>query len=145
MMKNKYAELKNQLQKEFDEFPFGFAFSNEQFEKMKEELGVKDNSELISIGAGGYIRKSDEKALDELLNGKNKRLSDAIANDKTGEGFIKDMFLYELANHEYCITYDLRDTLEALDLTINEVMNDKRLLLGLELAKNEYLGCPENY
>ena len=142
---NKYAELKNKLQKEFDEFPFGFAFSNEQFEKMKEELGVKDNSELISIGAGGYIRKSDEQALDDLLNGKEKRIKEAIEQDQTGEGFIKDMFLYELANHEYCITYDLRDTLEALDLTINEIMEDKRLCLGLELAKNEYLASPENY
>lgn len=142
---NKYAELKNKLQKEFDEFPFGFAFSNEQFEKMKEELGVKDNSELISIGAGGFIRKTDEKALDELINGKEKRMKEAIASDPTGEGFIKDMFLYELANHEYCITYDLRDTLEALDLTINEVMEDPRLKLGLELARNEYLATPENY
>ena len=142
---NKYVELKNKIQKEFDEFPFGFAFNNEQFEKMKEELGVKDNSELISIGAGGFIRKSDEKALDDLINGKEKRIKEAIEQDQTGEGFIKDMFLYELANHEYCITYDLRDTLEALDLTINEIMEDKRLRLGLELAKNEYLASPENY
>lgn len=142
---NKYAELKNKLQKEFDAFPFGFAFSNEQFEKMKEELGVKDNSELISIGAGGFIRKTDEKALDELINGKEKRMKEAIASDPTGKGFIKDMFLYELANHEYCITYELDDTLYALDLTYEEVMKDSRLKLGLELAKNEYLASPENY
>ena len=134
---NKYAELKNKLQKEFDEFPFGFAFSNEQFEKMKQELGVKDNSELISIGAGGFIRKTDEKALDELINGKEKRMKEAIASDPTGEGFIKDMFLYELANHEYCITYELDDTLYALDLTLEEIEKDPRLKLGLQLAKNE--------
>lgn len=142
---NKYVELKNKLQKEFDEFPFGFAFSQEQFEKMKEELGVKENNELISIGAGGYIRKSDEKALDDLINGKELRMKEAINKDKTGEGFIKDMFLYELANHEYCITYELEDTLNALDLTYEDIMNDDRLRLGLELARNEYLGCPENY
>lgn len=142
---NKYVELKNKLQKEFDEFPFGFAFSQEQFEKMKEELGVKENNELISIGAGGYIRKSDEKALDDLINGKELRMKEAINQDKTGEGFIKDMFLYELANHEYCITYELEDTLNALDLTYEDVINDDRLRLGLELARNEYLGCPENY
>jgi len=142
---NKYAELKNKLQKEFDAFPFGFAFSNEQFEKMKEELGVKDNSELISIGAGGFIRKTDEKALDELINGKEKRMKEAIASDPTGEGFIKDMFLYELANHEYCITYELDDTLYALDLTLEEIEKDPRLKLGLQLAKNEYLASPENY
>lgn len=142
---NKYAELKNKLQKEFDAFPFGFAFSNEQFEKMKKELGVKDNSELISIGAGGFIRKTDEKALDELINGKEKRMKEAIASDPTGKGFIKDMFLYELANHEYCITYELDDTLYALDLTLEEIEKDPRLKLGLQLAKNEYLASPENY
>lgn len=142
---NKYAELKNKLQKEFDAFPFGFAFSNEQFEKMKEELGVKDNSELISIGAGGFIRKTDEKALDELINGKEKRMKEAIASDPTGKGFIKDMFLYELANHEYCITYELDDTLYTLDLTLEEIEKDPRLKLGLQLAKNEYLASPENY
>lgn len=142
---NKYMELKNKIQKEVDEFPMGFAFSNEQFEKMKEELGVKEDSELLSIGAGGFIRKTDREAFNELFNNKAKRFDEAIAEDKTGEGFIKDMFLYELANHEYCITYDLEDTLYALDLTYDEVMNDERLLRGLTLAKNEYLGCPENY
>lgn len=142
---NKYMELKNKIQKEVDEFPMGFAFSNEQFEKMKEELGVKEDSELLSIGAGGFIRKTDKDAFNELFNNKAKRIDEAIAEDKTGEGFIKDMFLYELANHEYCITYDLEDTLYALDLTYDEVMNDERLLRGLTLAKNEYLGCPENY
>lgn len=142
---NKYIELKNKIQKEVDEFPMGFAFSNEQFEKMKEELGVKEDSELLSIGAGGFIRKTDKEAFHELFNNKAKRIDEAIAEDKTGEGFIKDMFLYELANHEYCITYDLEDTLYALDLTYDEVMNDERLLRGLTLAKNEYLGCPENY
>lgn len=142
---NKYAELKNQIQKAYDEFPFGFAFNNEQFEKMKEELGVKENSELISIGAGGYIRKSDEKALDELVNSKERKMKEAIEQDPTREGFIKDMFLYELANHEYCITYDLEDTLYALDLTYEQIENDPRLKLGLQLAKNEYLATPENY
>lgn len=142
---NKYMELKNKIQKEVDEFPMGFAFSNEQFEKMKEELGVKEDSELLSIGAGGFIRKTDKETFNELFNNKAKRIDEAIAEDKTGEGFIKDMFLYELANHEYCITYDLEDTLYALDLTYDEVMNDERLLRGLTLAKNEYLGCPENY
>lgn len=142
---NKYMELKNKIQKEVDEFPMGFAFSNEQFEKMKEELGVKEDSELLSIGAGGFIRKTDKEAFNELFNNKAKRIDEAIAEDKTGEGFIKDMFLYELANHEYCVTYDLEDTLYALDLTYDEVMNDERLLRGLTLAKNEYLGCPENY
>lgn len=142
---NLYAAFKYEEQKRFDAFPFGFAFSKEQYEKMKEELGVKDDRELISIGAGGYIRKSDESALDELVNDRHKRLAEAIAADETGEGFIKDAFLYELANHEYCYTYDLDDTLEALDLTIEQIQSDKRLKHGLRLAIKEYTTSADSY
>ena len=49
------------------------------------------------------------------------------------------MFLSELANHEYCITYDLEDTLNALGFTIEEINADKRLLHGLKKAKQDYL------
>lgn len=142
---NKYVQLKNEIQKAFDNFPFGFAFNNEQFENMKKQLGVTEDSELISIGAGGYIRKSDEKALDDLCNMKCKRIQEEINNDIDGTGFIKDMFLYELANHEYCITYELDDTLDALDLTYEQVINDEKLKTGLALAKAEYLESPANY
>ena len=63
----------------------------------------------------------------------------AIAADTTGDGFIFDMFVYELANHEYCITYDLEDTLDALGLTPEEVNADKRLSHGLNKAIKTYL------
>lgn len=68
-----------------------------------------------------------------------KEMQEAIDNDKTGEGFIKEMFKYELANHEYCITYELDDTLDALGLTIEEINNNQALKHGLELARKEYL------
>ena len=55
------------------------------------------------------------------------------------------MFLYELANHEYCITYDLEDILDALCLTVDEINADKRLLRGLEKALSQYLKDSKNY
>jgi hypothetical protein len=55
------------------------------------------------------------------------------------------MFLYELANHEYCITYDLEDTLDALALTVDEINADPRLLHGLEKALKQYLKDTESY
>ena len=72
-------------------------------------------------------------------------LAAAINSDPEGTGLIPDMFLYELANHEYCITYDLEPTLAALQLTEDEVLNDDRLLNGLKLAKAEYLRSVEDY
>jgi hypothetical protein len=66
-------------------------------------------------------------------------MQDAIAADATGDGFIYDMFYDELANHEYCITYDLDETLDALNLTAEQVNADKRLLHGLNKAEKSYL------
>ncbi len=68
-----------------------------------------------------------------------KEKQDAITGDSTGEGFIYDMFLYELANHEYCITYDLEETLDALDLTMEQIEADKRLTHGLKTDVRDYL------
>ncbi len=63
----------------------------------------------------------------------------AIAEDQTGDGFICDMFSYELNNHEYSITYDTSDALEALGLTAAEVAADKRLQRGLALAHRQIM------
>lgn len=49
------------------------------------------------------------------------------------------MFYTELANHEYCITYDLTDTIYALGLSVDEINADKRLLHGLNKAVKQYL------
>ena len=69
----------------------------------------------------------------------DKELKKAIEDDLTGEGFIYDMFNYELSNHEYCVTYDVGDTLNALGFSIDDINNDKRLLHGLQLAtKNQH-------
>ena len=68
----------------------------------------------------------------------------AIAEDTTGNGYIYDMFYTELANHEYCITFDPEDTLCALGLTVDEIKADKRLLHGFNKAVRQYLkDCKE--
>ncbi len=144
---NKYEELKNRQQKEMNAFPLGACFSNKQFEEMMQKWGlsVNDTDKIYSIGGGCYIRKIDHTAFHEMLNRFEKEMSDAIAADKTGDGFIYDMFLSELANHEYCITHDLEETFDALDLTVNQINADKRLLHGLKKALKAYLKKAEEY
>lgn len=80
------------------------------------ELGLteKDTDKIVSIGAGGFMRKTDVDAYLKLGNKFAKEMEEAIENDKTGRGFVKDMFAYELANHEYGYTRVLTDTLDAL-------------------------------
>jgi len=58
----------------------------------------------------------------------------AIAEDKTGDSFICQMFLCELKNHEYGYTGDTEDALNALCYTADKVLEDSRLKHGLEKA-----------
>ncbi len=137
---NKYEQLKNRQQKEFNEFPLGAAFTKEQFAEMmsKWNLTVNDTDKILSVGCGCFIRKSDRESYKQLGERFTKETADAIAEDTTGDGFVFDMFLYELANHEYCITHDLDDTLDALNLTVDEINNNPKLLHGLHKALKFY-------
>lgn len=136
-----YAQLKARHEKEMNAFPLGACFSKQQFEEMMTKWGltVNDTDQILSIGYGCYIRKSDKQEFDALIARHTKERADAIAADKTGTGYIYQMFMYELANHEYCITFDLEPTLDALGLTYEEVEKDARLKRGLNKAKKEYL------
>ena len=138
---NKYEEIKNKHQKRVNDFPLGFAFSNQQFKDMMEKWGLKetDTDKIYSIGAGGYIRKTDLEEYKKMWDDIRKEHNDLIEQDKTGEGYIKDMFLYELENHEYGYTHELEDTLDALELTYDQVMESPSLKHGLELARKEIL------
>lgn len=138
---NTYQELKDRHQKEMDAFPLGAAFSNSQFEEMMQKWGltVKDTDKICPIGGGCFIRKSDKEAFFNMLKRFKNETDAAIAADETGDGFIYDMFYYELANHEYCITYEYDETFDALGLTEEQVVADKRLLHGLKKAEKDYL------
>ena len=130
-----YREFKEKKQSEFNSLPLMFAFSNKQFEEGKAKLGVKDDKELVSIGGGGFIKKVDAHLLDEMINRHNKEYEELMQNDE----FAYSAFYYELGNHEYCITLDPEDTLEALCLTVEEMENDPRLMKLFLEAKRDYL------
>ena len=140
MRENKYETLKKKHQEELNKFPIGFAFNDKQFKEAMENLGLKeiDTDKIVPIGAGGFIRKSDVKTFKEMNKRHREEEKQAILDDKTGEGYIKDMFEYELANHEYSYTYDLTDTLQTIGLSIEEILSKENLRNGLKLALNEY-------
>lgn len=136
---NTYKILKEKHEKEFSEFPKFFAYSDKQFEEGMQKLGLtpEDTDKILSIGGGGFIRKTDSDALSELFDRHETEMKEAIEADQTGDGFVYDMFNYELRNHEYGYTFDIGPTLEALGLTREEINNNKRLLHGLSKAVNE--------
>jgi len=134
---NAYTELKQKHEKEFNEFPIFFAFSDEQFEEGMAKFGLTkfDINQIYEFGdTGGFYLRTDSERLHEMLTRHEKEMQDAVDADVTGEGFIFDMFNYELSNHEYCYTHDTSDTLDALDLTPEDIEKDQRLQHGLKLA-----------
>lgn len=137
---NAYAELKERQQKEVNAFPLGFAFSNQQFKNMMGKWGLTedDTDKIYSIGSGGFVRKSDADAMHEMFERHAKEHKDAIKADITGDGYIYQMFVYELANHEYGYTYELQDTLDALDITDEDLEKNEALRNGLRKALKGY-------
>lgn len=135
-MKNRYLEMKRKHQEQINKFPLKFAFSKDQVEEGLKELGVT-KKEVVSIGAGGFLRKNDLPRFKKESRERIEEMEKAIADDKTGEGFIYEMFYYELNNHEYCVTYSITDTVEGLGMTEEEVYNSESLLNGINKAKKQ--------
>ena len=136
-----YKKMKREHQAEVDNFPLYFAFNDKQFDKAMKKAGLspEDTDKVCRIGLGGFIRIDDKEKFINMMETHDKELKQSIAADKTGENFIKDMFLYELGNHEYIITGRFDDTLDALGLTFEEVKEDEALEHGLITARNEYI------
>lgn len=136
-MTNEYLVLKRKHQEEVNDFPMAFAFSNKQFAEAMEKLGLapEDTDQVYSLkGTGGIYRRTDAPALHEMFDRHEREMQEAVDNDQTGEGFIFDMFSYELSNHEYSYTGDIEDTLDALGLTVDEIEANEALKNGLTLA-----------
>ena len=140
-MKNKYDELREIHQKRVNEFPLMFAFNQEQFDNGMKNWGLdpSDTDKIYSIGGGGYIRKTDLDAYNKLWEDIRKEHNELIEKDKNGDGYIKDMFISELENHEYSYTRDISSTLDALELTYEDIRNNPTLKKGLDLAINEII------
>ena len=140
---NQYADLKQRQQQEFSAFPMQFAFSDSQFAEGMAALGLKptDTDKIYKAPGGGFYRREDGPRLYDMMERFDQELQEAIASDKTGDGFIYEMILYELGNHEYDYTMHLDETLDALDYTMDAIQADPRLCHGLERARLEILGA----
>lgn len=135
-----YRELRERQQREFNELPLGFAFSEKQFDEMMRKWGLdpgKDLDKIYRIPGGGFIQKKDHAHMHEMLDRHEAEMEAAKASDKDGTGFLYQMFLFELDNHEYGYTGEYEDTLESLGLTLKDVHTSGRLTRALEKAAKE--------
>ena len=135
--------MRNRQQKEVNALPIRFAFNQEQFREIMKEWGLRPKMDLDKIARipyGGFIQKKDAPLMHETFARHHRELQAAMDADPTGEGFIKDMFLYELENHEYSYTGTAEDALDSLGLSFEDVAADPRLARGLDLAEKEIRG-----
>lgn len=131
---NRYQEMKDRQMAKFNKFPIKFAFSDEQFERGMRELGLEpsETDKVYSLpGTGGFYRRTDADELNKMWADFEREMEMEIAADTTGDGFIYDMFYYELCNHEYGYTGDDEDAINALDLSYEEIEADERLKKAL--------------
>ena len=108
-----YQELKARQAQELNDFQgIFFAFNNEQFAEGMAKIGLAadDTKAIYSLGAGGYILKT--KSAD--WNAMFKRHAQEKKERKKEEKYLFDSLVYELQNHEYCVTHDASDALNAL-------------------------------
>lgn len=129
----KYAELKAKHQEEVNAFPFMFAFGAKQFDEMlkKNNLTIND---IYSIGAGGYIRKSDADAMEEMFKRHRKEMKEAMKSQE----FLRSAFLYEMANHEYGFTHDSEEVLRACGITEEEFQKNDYMKKAWREAEKAY-------
>lgn len=125
-----YNALKTKHGEEVNNFPMSFAFSNEQFATGLKKLGAT-REDVVSIGGGGFIRKTDKDAFLALFKRHTEEMEAAMLDDD----FLTDAIRYELGNHEYCITGDETDTLE----TLGVVLDDERKVDCFNKARTDYL------
>lgn len=133
----RYAVFTAQQQKKFDEFADAkmfFAFNNEQFAEgmAKFKLNPKkksDRDKVCRTLGGGYILKENleefHALIDQLDNEKNAYICENEEN-------AYDAMLYELQNHEYCVTLDPSNAIRDLGLSVDEIN-------GSEMLKKAFL------
>ena len=97
-----YKEYREQREKEMNELPIFWAFSNKQLEEEmnKRGLTLKDADKIYRFGNGGFYLRSDAPQIRDYFN-KPNRLSDLMKD----YDFALDAILYEMNNHEYAINW----------------------------------------
>ena len=133
-----YKAMKDRHQREVNALPLAFAFSERQYNEKLAAWNITPEEAkagaIVGIGGGGFIRSSDREKVIATFERIAEEEAAAIAADQDGTGYIYEMFLYELNNHEYSYTGDVDETLTALGITWEDMAENEALLNGLNKA-----------
>lgn len=144
-----YKAMKDRHQAEVNALPLAFAFSERQYNEKLAEWNITPEEAkagaIVGIGGGGFIRSCDRELVTSTFKRIREEEAAAIAEDITGDGFIYEMFLTELNNHEYSYTGDIMETLDALGITPADLDKSEALRNGLKKAVKEIAAGPDPF
>lgn len=136
-MKTPYQDWNEKSQIAWDEFinkNCFFAFDDKQFKEGLAKLNTTEK-EILRAGCGMFVLKDKIDDLHRLAEKTDRGLKERMKD----QDFVYDMFRTELANHEYCITGDYTETLEACNITMEQVNENPMWLEQLKKARNDYI------
>lgn len=148
---NRYKEMRDRHQKEYEELAEGnvfYAFTDDQFDEGMRSIGLdpEDTDKIYRGSVGGmFYRRGFSDTLKAFWRGADQELREAVEDDKTGDGFIYDMFVYELGDQEFLVTYDTTDAVEAAGFTPEEIEESPALKHGLDKAVRYYKDLDEGW
>ena len=135
---NTYKAMIDRHQSIVNALPLAFAFSEKQYKRKLAEWNITEEEAragaVVGIGAGGFIRSTDKQLVADTFEQIQEEKRAAIAADHTGDGFIYEMFVSELFNHEYGYTGEPEETLDALGIDPEDIENNPALSHGLAKA-----------
>lgn len=134
-----YNEFTQWAQDVINALPIYYAFGEKQFNEMLAAHfgGISETQApalLYATNAGGYYLKTDAERINNAFKSIAAKQDELINADKDGTGFIYEMFLTELNDHEYIITRDIETTLDAAGITPEDLQNNPALHNGLKRA-----------
>lgn len=135
MTDNAYTSMRQRHRQEVETFPMAFAFGENRLSEILAEWGVSREDVCSVYGAGDIIRKKDKADYLAMCERHVQEVRDAVAEDKTGKGFILDMFLSEMDAHEFLWTENMDDVLAAIPFTRDEISGSEAMRNGLMLAR----------
>jgi hypothetical protein len=120
----KYSELKDKQSIELNDFKgVFFAFSHDQFNEGMNKIGLdpSETNKIYKLGdTGGYILKEKSPEYKAMFDRHEQELTECMKDPD----FFYNALVYELCNHEYCITYDYTEALHALGIKEKNVDMD---------------------
>tara|TARA_E500000318_G_C3405500_1_gene151466 strand:+ start:58 stop:471 length:414 start_codon:yes stop_codon:yes gene_type:complete len=134
-----YHQLKAKHQKGYNELSEAqgvfYAFSDNQFKEGLQKLGLTEETakdKLTSIGGGGFMLSDKVQSIVDYSEKTYNEMQEALK----GEEFLLEALTYELCNHEYCITGDSRDALQALGLEAKDIPQEVFRKARMEASKD---------